>query len=373
MSPRYCERVLDEASTATWKGTRVLVTGAQGFIGSWLAERLLEEGAEVLVLDRPSAELSRFRLLGLHDRCTSVKADLLDAESLQVAIEEACVQAVFHLAATAIVGSATTSPLRTYEVNVRGTWNLLEACRVAGEPPQRVVVASTDKAYGAHEELPYREDHALQPRYPYDASKACADIIARSYAHTFGLPVAVTRFGNIFGGGDVNFSRLIPGVVKALLAGERPVIRSSGLMERDFLYAEDAAAAYLAVAGSLDRPELRGNAWNASIGRPVAVLEIVRRLIEIAGLDVEPDIQGHGTPHGELTRQWLDSSAIAKQLGWSPAWDLERGLEATYRWYAEVFQRSSSSSRPAATNSLMRAIRMNLDPLKSAMLRPFSR
>jgi CDP-glucose 4,6-dehydratase len=322
-----------------WVGVRVLFTGAQGFIGSWVAERLLDEGAELFVLNRPPAEHSRFRLRGLHDRCTPVAADLQDPASLRRAIDEHGIAAVFHLAATAIVGSATKSPLSTYEVNVRGTWNLLEACRVADAPPQRVVVASTDKAYGTHEQLPYREGHALQPRYPYDVSKACADLIARSYAHTFGLPVAVTRFGNVFGGGDFNFSRLIPGTIKALLAGERPVIRSGGLMQRDFLYAEDAADAYLAVAGSLDRPELHGRAWNASIGAPATVLEVVERLIEIAGSEVEADVRGQGTPHGELAHQWLDSTAIAEQLGWRPAWDLEQGLEATYRWYAQELPR----------------------------------
>lgn len=327
---------------SAWTGTRVLFTGAQGFIGSWVAERLLDEGAEVLVLERPPAEPSRFVLRGLHERCTAVAADLLDTASLRNAIEDHGVQAVFHLAAIAIVGSAGASPLSTYEVNVRGTWNLLEACRVAHTPPGRVVVASTDKAYGVHESLPYREDHALQPRYPYDASKACADIIARSYAHTFGLPVAVTRFGNVFGGGDFNFSRLIPGTVAALLAGERPVIRSNGLMERDFLYAEDAVTAYLAVAGSLDRPELRGRAWNASIGRAVSVLEIVTQLIEISGLRLEPDVHGHGTPRGELERQWLDSSAIAADLGWTPAWDLPGGLRATFEWYASELPRTAS-------------------------------
>jgi CDP-glucose 4,6-dehydratase len=319
----------------------VLFTGAQGFIGSWVAERLLDEGAEVLVLDRPPADPSRFVLRGLHERCTAVAADLLDPASLRTAIEDHGVQAVFHLAATAIVGSAGASPLSTYEVNVRGTWNLLEACRVAREPPVRVVVASTDKAYGVHENLPYREDHALQPRYPYDASKACADIIARSYAHTFELPVAITRFGNVFGGGDFNFSRLIPGTIAALLAGERPAIRSNGLMERDFLYAEDAVSAYLAVAGSLDRPELHGRAWNASIGRAVSVLEVVTRLVEISGLDLEPDVHGHGTPHGELERQWLDCSAIAADLGWTPTWDLPRGLRATFEWYASELSRST--------------------------------
>jgi CDP-glucose 4,6-dehydratase len=330
---------IEDARVSAWRGTRVLFSGAQGFIGSWVAERLLEEGAELFVLDRPARELSRFRMRGLHERCTAVEADLLDPDSLRRALDARGVRAVFHLAAAAIVGSAASSPLATYEVNVRGTWNVLEACRLAAEPPARIVVASTDKAYGAHEELPYREDHALRPRYPYDASKACADIVARSYAHTFGLPVAVTRFGNVFGGGDFNFSRLIPGTIRTLLAGERPVIRSGGLLERDFLYAEDAAAAYLAVAESLDRAELRGRAWNASIGRPVSVLEIVRRLVEIAGSTVEPDVRGEGTPHGELTSQWLDSSAILQKLGWAPAWDLQRGLEETYRWYERELRR----------------------------------
>lgn len=334
-----------------WAGTRVLFTGAQGFIGSWVAERLLEEGAQVLVLDRPPAEPSRFVLRGLPERCTAVAADLLDMDSLRAAIEDHGVQAVFHLAASAIVGSAADSPLNTFEVNARGTWNLLEACRRAAEPPARIVVASTDKAYGIHRDLPYREDHALRPHYPYDASKAAADIIARSYAHTFGLPVAVTRFGNVFGGGDFNFSRLIPGTIRALLAGERPTIRSNGLMERDYLYAEDAVTAYLAIARSLDRPELRGRAWNASIGRPVSVLEVVTQLVAISGLALEPDVRGSGTPHGELERQWLDGSAIREQLGWAPAWDLRRGLEETYRWYASC-RRNASSSAPAASLSL---------------------
>ncbi len=324
---------------STWRDKRVLFTGAQGFIGSWVAERLLDEGAQVLVLDRPPADPSRYLLRGLRERCTAVAADLLDVEGLRAALDEHGVQAVFHLAASAIVGSAAASPLATYETNVRGTWNLLEACRTASEPPRRVVVASTDKAYGAHDELPYRESHALLPRYPYDVSKACADMIARSYAETFGLPVAVTRLGNVFGGGDFNFSRVIPGTIRALLAGERPLIRSSGLLERDFLYAADAASAYLAVGESLDRPELWGRAWNASIGEPVSVLEIVGQLVAISGAQVEPDVRGEGTPHGELTRQWLDSSAIAEQLGWTPRWDLRGGLQETYSWYERELRR----------------------------------
>lgn len=314
----------------------MLFTGGQGFIGSWVVERLLEEGAEIFLLDRAPADPSRFRVLGLQERCTFVEADLGDTASLTRALDRNAIRAVFHLAATATVGAATSSPLSTFEVNIRGTWNLLEACRVAAEPPDRVIVASTDKTYGVHEDLPYREDYALQPCYPYDVSKACADIIARSYAATFGLPVAVTRFANVFGGGDFNFSRLIPGTVQALLAGERPVIRSNGLMRRDFIYAEDVVTAYLAVADSLERPENHGRAWNASIGRPVTVLDVVQRLTELAGTGVTPEVRGTGTPHGELAAQWLDSTAISSQLGWEPSWDLEQGLEATYRWYAEA-------------------------------------
>lgn len=326
---------------SAWEGTRVLFTGAQGFIGSWVAERLLEEGAQVLVLDRPVAELSRFRTRGLDERCTAVAADLLDQASLFATLEDHGVQAVFHLAATAIVASATSSPLHAYEVNVRGTWNLLEACRTASESPTCIVVASTDKAYGVHT-APRCEDHPLEPRFPYDASKACADIIARSYAHTFGLPIAVTRLANVFGGGDINFSRLVPGTIMALQTGQRPLVRSDGLMLREFLYAEDAVSAYLAVAASLERPELRGRAWNAGVGRPVSVLEVVRRLIAISGLDLEPDVRGHGTPHGELACQWLDCSAISQELGWKPAWELQQGLEATYAWYARELPRAAT-------------------------------
>jgi CDP-glucose 4,6-dehydratase len=332
--------VAGASSQTVWSDAAVLFTGAQGFIGSWVAERLLDAGATVLVLDRPVAELSRFRLRGLHERCVAVAADLGDPAALRRVLEDHGVQAVFHLAARAIVSAAAGSPAETFEINVRGTWNLLEACRSATTPPERIVVASTDKAYGAHAELPYREDHALRPRYPYDVSKACADMLARSYADTFDLPVAVTRLGNVFGGGDFNFSRLVPATVRSLLAGERPVLRSGGLMQRDFLYAEDAAAAYLAIAASLDRAELRGRAWNASIGRPVAVLDVVRRLIAISGRELEPDIRGAGVPHGELDRQWLACEAIEAELGWRAEWDLEGALEETYRWYERELPRA---------------------------------
>lgn len=316
----------------------VLVTGAQGFVGSWLAERLLDAGATVVALRRDVEPESRFHTDGIEERCVVVQADLLDYEALVRVLNEHEVSAVFHLAAQTIVGTANRSPLSTFETNVRGTYLLLEACRavgVVGDPVGRVVVASSDKAYGDHEELPYREDFALQPRYPYDTSKACTDLIARSYAVTYDMPVAVTRLANVYGGGDVNWSRIVPDTARALVKGDRPVIRSDGTPERDYLYVEDAVDAYLAVAASLDRPELHGRAWNAGWGSPHSVRAVVDRLIAVSGVDVEPNVQGEGTPHGEIDRQYLDSTAIREELGWRPSRDLDEGLAAAWAWYRE--------------------------------------
>jgi CDP-glucose 4,6-dehydratase len=320
----------------SWHGKTALVTGAQGFIGCWLAERLLDEGARVVVPRRDVDPGSRFVADDIEGRCTVVLADLLDYGSVLRVLNEYAVDAVFHLAAQTIVGTANRSPLSTFETNVRGTYYLLEACRatgVVGDPVERIVVASSDKAYGDHDELPYREDFALRPRYPYDVSKACTDMIARSYAHTYRLPVAVTRLANVYGGGDVNWSRVIPDTARALVGGSRPVIRSDGSPERDYLYVEDAVSAYLAVAESLDDAANVGAAWNAGLGEPLSVLEVVRRLIAVADEDVEPDVQGEGTPHGEIDRQFLDSTAIRDKLGWRPTHDLDEGLAKTYSWY----------------------------------------
>jgi CDP-glucose 4,6-dehydratase len=241
-------------------------------------------------------------------------------------------EAIFHLAAQTQVGDANRDPLPTWETNVRGTYLLLEAIR-EGASDARVVVASSDKAYGSHDDLPYREGFALQPAYPYDVSKAATDLIARSYATTFDMPVAVTRLANVYGPGDVNWARLIPDTARALVRGERPVIRSDGTPERDYIYVEDAADAYLAVAASLSDPANWGRAWNAGSGKPHSVLEVVGRLIEISGREVEPDIQGTGVPHGEIDRQYLDSTAIREELGWTPRWDLDSGLRAAWEWY----------------------------------------
>ena len=320
-----------------WERRSALVTGAQGFIGSWLAERLLDEGAKVVVLRRDFDPEARFRVDGIEERCAVVLADLQDYEGLVRILNEHDVDSVFHLAAQTIVATANRSPLSTFEANIRGTYNLLEACRavgVVGNPVERVVVASSDKAYGAHAELPYREDFALQARYPYDVSKACTDLIARSYAFTYEVPVAVTRLANVYGSGDLNWSRIVPDTCRALARGKRPVIRSDGTPERDYIHVDDAVEAYLTVAESLDRPELRGRAWNAGAGAPLSVLEIVTRLIRASGVDVEPDVKGSGTPPGEIDRQFLDSTAIREELGWAPRTGLDDGLARTYGWYA---------------------------------------
>jgi CDP-glucose 4,6-dehydratase len=286
----------------------------------------------VVALRRDVEPGSLFRTAGVEERCSVALADLTDFEGLVRVLNEHEVGEVFHLGAQTIVGTANRSPLGTWEANVRGTWCLLEACRTLGTV-QRVVVASSDKAYGSHEELPYREGFALQPRHPYDVSKACADLIARSYAYTYGLRVAVTRLANVYGPGDLNWSRIVPDTARALARGERPVIRSDGTSERDYLYVEDAVDAYLAVAGSLDRPELSGRAWNAGWGRPVRVLDVVQMLISVSGRRIEPDIRGQGAPPGEIERQYLDSTAIREELGWEPRWELERGLRAAWEWY----------------------------------------
>jgi CDP-glucose 4,6-dehydratase len=321
-----------------YDGRTALVTGAQGFIGSWLAERLLDEGARVVALRRDVPALSRFEIEGLEKRCEVVHGGLGDYESLLRIINEHDVSMVFHLAAQTIVGTANRSPLSTFDTNVRGTYTLLEACRATGvvaNPVQAIVVASSDKAYGEHDELPYREDFPLEPRYPYDVSKACTDMIARSYAYTFELPVAVTRLANVYGGGDFNFSRIVPDTIRALIRGDRPVIRSDGTPERDYLYVADAIEAYLAVADSLGEERFRGRAWNAGNGQPIAVKDMVARVIAAAGKHVEPDVRGTGKPAGEIDRQWLDSSAIRAELGWEPRYDLDRGLAETYSWYMQ--------------------------------------
>jgi CDP-glucose 4,6-dehydratase len=276
--------------------------------------------------------------MGLADRVSVIHGDVATEGVVARAVSEYEIDTVFHLAAQTLVPTANRSPLSTFETNVRGTWLTLEACRL-DDGVQRVVLASSDKAYGPHAQLPYTETHALQARYPYDASKVAADVIARSYWHTWQLPVAVTRFANLYGGGDYNASRLVPEAVLAALAGRAPVVRSDGSPERDFLYVEDAVAAYLAIASALGTRAqpgpAAGEAFNAGGGEPHRVLDVVRLICRLADSGVEPDVRGTGTPAGEIDRQWVDHSKLTQMTGWEPTVALEDGLRRTLAWYRE--------------------------------------
>ena len=314
------------------------VTGAYGLLGSWLVKGLLARGDKVTVLRRDRLPRSAFDLMGLEPDVTVVDGDVRDAAVLSRALSDYEIDTVYHLAAQALVQVANRTPVPTFEANMQGTWTLMEAVRLQEIP--RTVVASSDKAYGPHDTLPYREDFALQPKYPYDVSKAATDLIARSYFHTFGVPVAVTRCANLYGGGDLNTSRLVPEVVRAILTGGRPVIRSDGSPERDYLYVEDAVGAYLAITDGIDAGVAAGEAFNAGSGRPRSVLDLVRTIARVAGSDVEPEICGSGTPNAEIDRQYVDISKIRERCGWAPSVELDDGVGRTIEWYrshAEVF------------------------------------
>lgn len=317
----------------------MFVTGAYGLLGSWLVKRLLELGARVTVLRRDTVTRSALVLEGTEQRVNVVRGDVCDGPLLERAIAEYEIDTVFHLAAQAIVGIANTAPVSTFETNIRGTWMVLEACRHLGV--QRVVVAASDKVYGSQEALPFDEELALRPRFPYEVSKAAGDLIARSYWSAFALPVAVTRFANLYGGGDLNLSRLVPEVALAALAGRSPVIRSDGTLQRDFLYVEDAVEAYLAICGLLDDGSGAGEAFNAGSDRPYSVLEVVELACRLAGTGVTPDVRGTGTPPGEIARQWVDSTKLRAMTGWVPRVTLEQGLRRTLDWYREYLLKGS--------------------------------
>jgi CDP-glucose 4,6-dehydratase len=322
---------LDRMSTAP---RSTFVTGAYGMLGAWLVRALLDRGERVVVLKRDRAVGSALELDGTEARCHVVHGDVADQALMARVVNEEEVGTVFHLAAQTIVGAANTAPASTFTTNIQGTWAVLEAARLGGAG--RVVVAASDKAYGEHATLPYTEDMALQPRHPYDVSKAATDLIARSYWHTFGLPVATTRFANIYGGGDLNPSRLIPELVAAALDGRAPRIRSDGTPERDFLYVEDAAAAYLAIADALADPAggARGEAFNAGGGRPVSVREVVDTLGRVAGRSLDAVYDPANTTPGEISRQYVDITKIRETCGWEPRVGLEEGLRRTLDWYA---------------------------------------
>lgn len=312
------------------------VTGATGLLGAALVEALVADGEEVVVLKRDDTPRSPLALRGLEAHVAVVRGSVTDAATIERALGEYEVDVVFHLAAQTIVGTANASPVPTFEANVAGTWTVLEACRRLGVA--RTVVAASDKAYGDPIELPYREDMALRPRFPYDVSKAATDLVARSYWHTYGVPVATTRFANLYGPGDQNRSRLVPEACVAALAGRAPVIRSDGSPERDFLHVDDAVRAYRAIAAALADPErggAAGEAFNAGSGVPRSVLSVVERVCALAGTGVTPDVRGTGTPAGEIDRQYVSAEKLHALTGWAPEVELDDGLRSALDWHRE--------------------------------------
>lgn len=321
-----------------WRARPVFVTGATGFLGGVLVRHLLQLGADVTCLVRdfvPDCEYSR---QGLMTKTRVVRGDLCDGDVLQRAINENEITTVFHLAAQALVGAANRHPLSTFESNVRGTWQLLEACRGA-KTVRHIAVASSDKAYGASDSLPYTEETPLRGTHPYDVSKSCADLIAQSYATTFGLPVAIARCGNLFGGGDLNWSRLVPGTMRSALRGDAPLIRSDGGFVRDYLHVEDAALSYLLLAEKLEEnPQLAGEAFNFSLEQPMSVLEVVERILRVLAIDVAPDIRNEASH--EIREQYLSSEKARTLLGWQPQLSFDEALEVTANWYREYLRAS---------------------------------
>ncbi|HEX6046291.1 MAG TPA: GDP-mannose 4,6-dehydratase [Pyrinomonadaceae bacterium] len=316
-----------------WQDRAVFVTGGTGLLGGWLVRRLVDAGADVVCLVRdwvPQSELVRS---GLLEKVKVVRGDVRDQATVERALGEYEIETVIHLAAQTIVGIANRNPVSTFETNIAGTWSLLEASRRSPLVKQ-IVVASSDKAYGHHEQLPYDEDAPLIGRHPYDVSKSCADLIAQSYAATYDVPVAVTRCGNLYGGGDLNWNRLVPGTIRSILRGQRPVIRSDGNYVRDYFYAEDAAAANMLLAEKLATdPTLKGHAFNFSIETQATVLELVARINKLMDSDLEPDVRNEAT--NEIRHQYLSATKARDLLGWRPLFSLDEGLQHTIAWYTE--------------------------------------
>jgi CDP-glucose 4,6-dehydratase len=318
-----------------WVDRPVYVTGATGLIGGWLVRALLAEKADVVCLvrdDNPHCELVRS---GEINRVRVVRGDVCDQALQERCLGEYEIHTVFHVAAQTIVGIANRNPVSTFDANIRGTWALLEACRRSPLVKQ-VVVASSDKAYGEHKKLPYDEDAPLQGRHPYDVSKSCADLIAQCYAHSFKLPVTVTRCGNFYGGGDLNFNRIVPGTIRSVLRGEAPIIRSDGTFIRDYFYAEDGAAAYMHLAECMARlPEITGHAFNFSTEIQVTALELVEQIISLMGSKFAPVIKNEAT--NEIRHQYLNAQKARTMLNWRPLYSMDVGLKRTIEWYRQYF------------------------------------
>jgi len=320
---------------AFWHSRPVFVTGGTGLVGSWLVKRLIEHGADVVCLVRDWVPQSELVSSGALDKVRTVRGSVCDQADMERILGEYEIDAVFHLAAQTIVGVANRNPVSTFESNIRGTWALLEAVRRSPAVKQ-VVVASSDKAYGNHDVLPYSEETPLAGRHPYDVSKSCADLISQAYAHTYGLPVAVTRCGNFYGGGDLNWNRIIPGTIRSLLRSEAPVIRSDGRFVRDYFYVEDGAAAYMLLAEQLAaNRDLRGQAFNFSNEIQVTVLDLVRTITRRMGLSLSPVVLNEAS--NEIPVQHLSAAKARTLLGWQSAFTLDQGLDLTIDWYGRFF------------------------------------
>jgi CDP-glucose 4,6-dehydratase len=325
-------------SEQTWKRRRVFVTGCTGLVGAWLTEWLVDAGADVVALVRDSVPGSNFYRLGLERQVVTVHGALEDYALMERILNEYEVEVVFHLAAQTIVGIANQNPLSTFSANIQGTWNVLEAARHARHI-KAVVQASSDKAYGTHEVLPYTEEAPLIGRHPYDVSKSCADLIAQSYWATYKLPVAITRCGNFYGGGDLNFNRIVPGTIRSLVDGQRPIIRSDGTLIRDYFYVKDGVGAYIVTAEKLLGGGAGGEAYNFSNEIQVNVRELVDVISRVAGVtDLEPMVLNDAP--NEIPHQYLSAEKARRQLGWHPGYTLEQGMAETVEWYRQYLQES---------------------------------
>lgn len=320
-----------------WKNKKVFITGATGLLGSWLTETLVAKGAIVTVLIRDWVPDAQLIITKVVEKVNIVRGDLVDLETVERALNEYEIDTVFHLGAQTIVQTATRSPLSSFESNIKGTWTLLEACRHVGTI-QRIIVASTDKAYGTQKTLPYTEEMPLLAAHPYDVSKACADMIAHTYWATYGMSIAITRCGNIYGGGDSNFNRIIPGTIQSLLNNERPIIRSDGTYLRDYIYVKDVIAAYILLAENLHRTDVRGQAFNFSTNNRLNVLQVVEHIKKLMQKeDVEADVQN--TAKAEIPAQYLTSEKAENILGWKAKYEIEDGLKETITWYGKFFDK----------------------------------
>jgi CDP-glucose 4,6-dehydratase len=321
-----------------WLDRPTFVTGATGLVGVWLVRQLVKAGADVVCLVRewvPQSEIVRDRLI---EQVKVVRGDVRDQALLEQILGEYEVSTVIHLAAQSIVTIANRNPISTFDTNIRGTWALLEACR-RSPTVRQIVLASSDKAYGDHKILPYNEETPLRGRHPYDVSKSCADLIAQTYASTYDLPLAITRCGNFYGGGDLNWNRIVPGTIRSVLRGNRPIIRSDGQYIRDYFYVEDGATAYMLLAEKLSQnSDLNGQAFNFSNETPIAVYELVERILDIMNSKFVPDVKYEAT--NEIGKQYLTSAKARRILGWQPRFTLDEGLRRTIEWY-EDFLRDS--------------------------------